>query len=163
MLVRAGIGERADALMRPLLGRLGDLTSRKGIESIWPILGSIERFEEILHRRVIGGIADKYDLEAAEQRLNVAGCPAIGEIGPAEVGARHHEFIVAGTSIVGIDPAMDRSEEHTSELQSLMRISYAVFCLKKNNTHTRNLRTTQQTPSNKKIQHDCTTTNTTAH
>src|SRR3546814_1049284 len=27
--------------------------------------------------------------------------------------------------------AMDRSEEHTSELQSLMRISYAVFCLKK--------------------------------
>src|SRR3546814_959484 len=27
----------------------------------------------------------------------------------------------------------DRSEEHTSELQSLMRISYAVFCLKKNN------------------------------
>src|SRR3546814_6986818 len=26
-----------------------------------------------------------------------------------------------------------RSEEHTSELQSLMRISYAVFCLKKNN------------------------------
>src|SRR3546814_3611171 len=28
----------------------------------------------------------------------------------------------------------DRSEEHTSELQSLMRISYAVFCLKKKNT-----------------------------
>src|SRR3546814_9201736 len=27
--------------------------------------------------------------------------------------------------------SMDRSEEHTSELQSLMRISYAVFCLKK--------------------------------
>src|SRR3546814_4461740 len=33
----------------------------------------------------------------------------------------------------------NRSEEHTSELQSLMRISYAVFCLKKktNNTNTR--------------------------
>src|SRR3546814_10839957 len=29
-----------------------------------------------------------------------------------------------------------RSEEHTSELQSLMRISYAVFCLKKTNIHT---------------------------
>src|SRR3546814_4875902 len=28
-----------------------------------------------------------------------------------------------------------RSEEHTSELQSLMRISYAVFCLKKQNNH----------------------------
>src|SRR3546814_2870452 len=30
-----------------------------------------------------------------------------------------------------------RSEEHTSELQSLMRTSYAVFCLKKKNTHYR--------------------------
>src|SRR3546814_5201393 len=29
---------------------------------------------------------------------------------------------------------LSRSEEHTSELQSLMRISYAVFCLKKKNT-----------------------------
>src|SRR3546814_4156470 len=37
-----------------------------------------------------------------------------------------------------------RSEEHTSELQSLMRISYAVFCLKKQrNTH--NSQTTQDT------------------
>src|SRR3546814_2827894 len=32
-------------------------------------------------------------------------------------------------------PARWRSEEHTSELQSLMRISYAVFCLKKKTTH----------------------------
>src|SRR3546814_2050089 len=31
--------------------------------------------------------------------------------------------------------ATDRSEEHTSELQSLMRISYAVFCLKKKKQH----------------------------
>src|SRR3546814_9288328 len=30
-------------------------------------------------------------------------------------------------------PLYERSEEHTSELQSLMRISYAVFCLKKKN------------------------------
>src|SRR3546814_4342510 len=30
---------------------------------------------------------------------------------------------------------LNRSEEHTSELQSLMRISYAVFCLKKKTTH----------------------------
>src|SRR3546814_5123502 len=36
-----------------------------------------------------------------------------------------------------------RSEEHTSELQSLMRISYAVFCLKKNTKqHTRLIKTT---------------------
>src|SRR3546814_8917281 len=41
-------------------------------------------------------------------------------------------------------PGSRRSEEHTSELQSLMRISYAVFCLKtknkqNNTTHTRNI------------------------
>src|SRR3546814_9251680 len=33
-------------------------------------------------------------------------------------------------------PGLPRSEEHTSELQSLMRISYAVFCLQKKKTHT---------------------------
>src|SRR3546814_8336403 len=32
----------------------------------------------------------------------------------------------------------DRSEEHTSELQSIMRISYAVFCLNKQKKHTSN-------------------------
>src|SRR3546814_8336577 len=36
----------------------------------------------------------------------------------------------------------DRSEEHTSELQSLMRISYAVFCLKKNKTLKNTIQTT---------------------
>src|SRR3546814_5030685 len=44
-----------------------------------------------------------------------------------------------GSRIVHVDPArigqLPRSEEHTSELQSLMRISYAVFCLKKKNTN----------------------------
>src|SRR3546814_10063419 len=36
--------------------------------------------------------------------------------------------------LVGQPQAAGRSEEHTSELQSLMRISYAVFCLKKKTT-----------------------------
>src|SRR3546814_2128934 len=43
-----------------------------------------------------------------------------------------HIIAVLGQVIIGID----RSEEHTSELQSLMRISYAVFCLKKTKTQT---------------------------
>src|SRR3546814_6821493 len=38
----------------------------------------------------------------------------------------------------------NRSEEHTSELQSLMRISYAVFCLKKKNTKDNNITITSQ-------------------
>src|SRR3546814_8686808 len=39
----------------------------------------------------------------------------------------------AGIVIVAVCREAHRSEEHTSELQSLMRISYAVFCLKKKN------------------------------
>src|SRR3546814_5262459 len=43
----------------------------------------------------------------------------------ADVAAQVMPFLVVGTLLAL------RSEEHTSELQSLMRISYAVFCLKK--------------------------------
>src|SRR3546814_2444360 len=44
----------------------------------------------------------------------------------------HARALAAGVKLHGC--SVDRSEEHTSELQSLMRISYAVFCLKKKNT-----------------------------
>src|SRR3546814_2574107 len=48
---------------------------------------------------------------------------------------------VIGVNLTGVFLALQsvgrhRSEEHTSELQSLMRISYAVFCLKKTHKHT---------------------------
>src|SRR3546814_5393144 len=47
------------------------------------------------------------------------------------------DFIEDKNAIIPVDAAIQanlkRSEEHTSELQSLMRISYAVFCLKKKN------------------------------
>src|SRR3546814_6329880 len=43
--------------------------------------------------------------------------------------------VAAISEELGVPLILDnRSEEHTSELQSLMRISYAVFCLKKKNT-----------------------------
>src|SRR3546814_5011685 len=43
-------------------------------------------------------------------------------------------MVAAGVLLFAGANAHLRSEEHTSELQSLMRISYAVFCLKKKNT-----------------------------
>src|SRR3546814_6586405 len=43
--------------------------------------------------------------------------------------------IITGILIAIIVVFIGRSEEHTSELQSLMRISYAVFCLKKKKKH----------------------------
>src|SRR3546814_1259415 len=62
---------------------------------------------------------------------------AESEGGHGERAGRHRAAWVAeadggGMSEEGVDQrARQRSEEHTSELQSLMRISYAVFCLKK--------------------------------
>src|SRR3546814_4140186 len=48
---------------------------------------------------------------------------------------------------IEINP-LSRSEEHTSELQSLMRISYAVFCLKKKNTKKNKQNVSQHTTTN---------------
>src|SRR3546814_2085264 len=45
------------------------------------------------------------------------------------------KFLVNDDGSPGERNAVTRSEEHTSELQSLMRISYAVFCLKKKKHH----------------------------
>src|SRR3546814_2715785 len=55
-----------------------------------------------------------------------------GAVAGAVGGQPRHRALggVAAGGAVGAD----RSEEHTSELQSLMRISYAVFCLKKKKT-----------------------------
>src|SRR3546814_1115959 len=68
-----------------------------------------------------------------------AGSPAGGLLtsgsgysGSGDVGGDRRRSSSSSSSSV----ASWRSEEHTSELQSLMRISYAVFCLKKKNKHT---------------------------
>src|SRR3546814_9219128 len=53
-------------------------------------------------------------------------------LGVAGIARLSHEIRERPLAVVAAEqPAQRRSEEHTSELQSLMRISYAVFCLKK--------------------------------
>src|SRR3546814_10704368 len=49
---------------------------------------------------------------------------------------QHFEIGRYARVLIEMDDDQTRSEEHTSELQSLMRISYAVFCLKKKKTKT---------------------------
>src|SRR3546814_5422882 len=59
------------------------------------------------------------------------------------LGFNHHITLVdrelaallGEPAVVSEATARERSEEHTSELQSLMRLSYAVFCLKKKKSH----------------------------
>src|SRR3546814_973188 len=78
--------------------------------------------------------------------LLVAG---LSMFGPLSIDAILPAFPAMGAGLGADKLAMQqtisvylRSEEHTSELQSLMRISYAVFCLKKKKTNTkRNINT----------------------
>src|SRR3546814_9423101 len=64
--------------------------------------------------------------------------PRQGPLRPACLLNSEHEGIgpadITAATGGGPERAWERSEEHTSELQSLMRNSYAVFCLKKKNT-----------------------------
>src|SRR3546814_10125056 len=59
--------------------------------------------------------------------------PRVGAIvgGICDLGERRRFCASSWNDASGADSCATRSEEHTSELQSLMRISYAVFCLKK--------------------------------
>src|SRR3546814_8853967 len=61
--------------------------------------------------------------------------PAACRTGPGRAsGALFDEATVQASPATSAETVRCRSEEHTSELQSLMRISYAVFCLKKKKT-----------------------------
>src|SRR3546814_5575187 len=73
-------------------------------------------------------------VEQSDERLLAASHAAIRQQESA-----HQRELARGPDDPGRSgPVMQRSEEHTSELQSLMRNSYAVFCLnkKKHQTHT---------------------------
>src|SRR3546814_6321894 len=63
--------------------------------------------------------------EAPVHQLHTA-----GTVAPESVTLAAGTVLASGAKLTQ-DVAVKRSEEHTSELQSLMRISYAVFCLKK--------------------------------
>src|SRR3546814_1761794 len=57
--------------------------------------------------------------------------PANPDFAPIRIDLERQELVIEGRAVGLIRDGGFRSEEHTSELQSLMRISYAVFCLTK--------------------------------
>src|SRR3546814_9498398 len=80
-------------------------------------LKSVDRSPGTQSTRQLGGLAQAF-----------RGCDSYCLIG--------QETVLFAESKHGVARALRRSEEHTSELQSLMRISYAVFCLKKKRKNT---------------------------
>src|SRR3546814_6967725 len=70
----------------------------------------------------------------------------------AKIHSRFYDVGRAEDRLAFPQYAIGRSEEHTSELQSLMRNLYAVFCLKKNNhRHTDSYTTTKKEPDSKQL------------
>src|SRR3546814_4567518 len=65
-------------------------------------------------------------LEALQKRIGFRFLPGLSE------RVIFRELFLSGLTLMDLDQT-GRSEEHKSELQSLMRISYAVFCLQKKN------------------------------
>src|SRR3546814_1295412 len=80
--------------------------------------GSYRAYIESLYNRLVDQRSPIYSVSTYDQRL------------------LHTKRLMLPLSSDGqqVDMVLSRSEEHTSELQSLMRISYAVFCLKKKKT-----------------------------
>src|SRR3546814_7976146 len=117
-----GATTRQGMLSAPLLARFG-ITLRLDYYST-------EELERVVHRAA--GLLDLDIAPAATREIasRSRGTPRIA----GRLLRRVRDFaIAAGTNRVSGDLA--RSEEHTSELQSLMRISYAAFCLKKKKKH----------------------------
>src|SRR3546814_3552625 len=88
-----------------------------------------------------GGEGDRLVGEALDNGINFFDTADVYHKGESEIllgkalGSRRGDAVIATKAGMRMDGGLSnaglRSEEHTSELQSLMRISYAVFCLKK--------------------------------
>src|SRR3546814_10816785 len=77
------------------------------------------------------GMREMIELQQVHRRYAMSG-QTVHALAGVDLRIDACEFVaVTGPSGSGKSSLLNRSEEHTSELQSLMRISYAVFCLKK--------------------------------
>src|SRR3546814_9728797 len=90
------------------------------------------KFKKTASKKTAGSRASADDLQAQAEKLSKTLSESAQQIWLAGVGA-FGRAQAEGTKLFEglVKEGLNRSEEHTSELQSLMRISYAVFCLKK--------------------------------
>src|SRR3546814_6125290 len=105
------------------VGGQGDDALLRGRQTRLDVLRRTPRQELDITLRLVPDLVEA--ALAGEQR---------GAAGHAEAEEHHAQQV----HLEGRTPTPARSEEHTSELQSLMRISYAVFCFKKKTIHHKN-------------------------
>src|SRR3546814_3282475 len=95
-------------------------------------------FDHRVEQRLMPPFGQRRLQRLAEQGRDVEFAQPVGD---RRLDHAAQPLLVERAQRVGDDPRRaERSEEHTSELQSLMSISYAVFCLDKTNTHTTPMR-----------------------
>src|SRR3546814_10503569 len=96
------------------------------------IEGALKELSKRVGFRVAQGLSERVVYrELFPSGLTLLDKGHLGELGTSHLVARQElRALVQSLGLPEFAPAQ-RSEEHTSELQSLMRISYAVFCLKK--------------------------------
>ncbi|MNS56089.1 hypothetical protein D3C72_889390 [compost metagenome] len=103
MAIVRRIGERLHPLGRPQ-GPAD--TGWPGLERVQPALSRpIQRLEQILDWRVVGGVAYEHQLELLHQAADEGRRPAVGQIGPAEVGARQDELFTGGRCLEAVAQA----------------------------------------------------------
>src|SRR3546814_3535532 len=108
--------------------RISDWSSDVCSSDLSPSSSTSRRTPDDLALRLLGALADPH-LDGGGTQVEVLAQAAL-EV--PQVGGRHLAVREEreGGRVGGGLRGVERSEEHTSELQSLMRISYAVFCLK---------------------------------
>src|SRR3546814_1309363 len=87
---------------------------------------------EVIDDATLAGYVQRYDSGSSYRDDIVGSAVEDGDFARYEIDPLANQFLKLPREEVG--RSNERSEEHTSELQSLMRISYAVFCLKQKKT-----------------------------
>src|SRR3546814_7646479 len=100
------------------------------------VIGVQEKSSATFDARVLPGDINTFSPTQGEEHWDIIGAAmeAISVFFPAIPQPKFSDY-VSGLSTYTPDGQILRSEEHTSELQSLMRISYAVVCWKQKNKH----------------------------
>src|SRR3546814_7981363 len=103
---------------------MSGLAGREEIDAIVELIGGADGPALTLARQCLA--ARKPFITANKAMIAHHGIDLAGQAEKAAVALKYEAAVAGGIPVI-------RSEEHTSELQSLMRISYAVLCLKKKN------------------------------